>query len=182
MTIVQPKRVDDFVRTLLAFYQQADRTRCRCGAGQLRDLVHDCVQFRARDCRCLRKGLPRLLTRNWLTRRCATPPWHPCNHQDEYQSLGYVPAATASRTKPLHAHLSSLILTGALPRWRRLWQDPGCQAVCGTLAKITERFDQDTKFFRGKTVAGRFMNHSTQSSVVRDYTEAMLAVHFCRHA
>jgi len=138
------------------------------------NLVHDCVQFRARDCRCLRKRASAVLTRNWLTRRCATPPWHPRNHQDEYQSLGYVPAATGQRNEA-----TSRTLEFAYDDWciaqmaQALGKTQDAKLFAERSQNYRKVFDQDTKSFRGKTVAGPFHEpFDPKAASFEDYTEA----------
>jgi len=174
MTIVQPKRVNDFVRTLLAFYQQAEphalpmwplascETWCMIAYNSAPVIADAYAKgFRGFD--------PQLAYEAMRNTAMASR-----NHQDEYQSLGYVPAATGQRNEA-----TSRTLEFAYDDWciaqmaQALGKTQDAKLFAERSQNYRKVFDQDTKFFRGKTVAGPFHEpFDPKAASFEDYTEA----------
>ena len=174
LTLTQPERVDDFIRTLLAFYQQSPErllplwplagieTGCMIGYHSIPVIV-DAWQkgFRNYDAALAYQAM----------RATASSGRH---HQEEYQKLGYVPAVNG---KSFYATARTL----------EFCYDDWCLAQMAAAlgktddAKLFERraqnftnvFDSGTGFFRGKTAEGTFREPFNPRAVsFDDYIEA----------
>jgi predicted alpha-1,2-mannosidase len=174
LTLTEPERVDDFVRSLLAFYQESPDhvlplwpltscdTECMIGYHAV-PVIYDAYRkgFRGFDaelayramCDTARSG------RNW---------------QDEYQKLGYVSAETGKGKQA-----ASRTLEFAFDDWciaqmaRALGKTGDFEFFIKRSQSYAATFDPATRFFRGKTARGSFREPFDPRAVsFDDFTEA----------
>jgi predicted alpha-1,2-mannosidase len=174
MTIIQPRRVNDFVRSMLAFYQESEphalpmwplascETWCMIGYHSAPVIVDAYAKgFRDYDVALAYEAM-----RNTAM--------HGRNHQDEYQKLGYVPAEEGKRNEA-----TSRTLEFAFDDWciAQMAKALGKAQDVEFFAKRSENyrnvFDTGTGFFRGKTGTGAFREPFDPKAVsFDDFTEA----------
>lgn len=174
LTLVQPERVNDFVQTMLAFHQESPdhalpmwplanrETWCMIGYHSA-PVIWDAYEkgFRGFDAELAYQAM----------RETAMNSRH---HQDEYQKLGYVPAANGKRNEA-----TSRTLEFSFDDWC-IAQMAGALGKTEDAGLFTKRsqnytnvFDPVTGFFRGKTAAGKFRTPFNPKAVsFDDYTEA----------
>ncbi len=174
LTLTQPERVNDFVRTMLAFYQQSpDRalpmwpldsfeTGCMIGYHSVPVIV-DAWQkgFRDYDANLAYAAMraTAMATRNF---------------QGEYQTLGYVPAVSGK-----HFYATARTLEFTFDDWclAQMASALGKQADAKLFTKrsayFTNVFDSATGFFRGRTADGNFREPFNPKAVsFDDFIEA----------
>ena len=157
LTLTQPERVNDFVRSLIAFYQQSPdhalpmwplashETACMIGYHAVPVIV-DAWQKGFRD---FDVNLAYQAMRDTATSSR--------NHQDEYQKLGYVPAATGKQF-----YATARTLEFSYDDWclaqmaTALGKTNDAEQFAFRSQNFTNVFDPQTEFFRGKTAAGSF--------------------------
>ncbi len=174
MTLVQPGRVNDFIRSMLAFYQQSEQhslpmwplasceTWCMIGYHSVPVIADAYAKgFRGYDVELAYEAM-------------RATAMNPRNRQDLYQKLGYVPAETGKRTEA-----TSRTLEFAFDDWciARMAKALGKTADAELFARRAENyrnvFDPATGFFRGKTADGTFREPFDPKAVsFDDYTEA----------
>jgi predicted alpha-1,2-mannosidase len=174
MTLVQPDRVNDFIRTMLAFAQQSEQHRlpmwplascetgCMIGYHAVPVIADAYAKgFRDYDIAALYEAI----------RHTAMDT---CNHQDEYQRLGYVPSENGKRNEA-----TSRTLEFGYDDWciAQLAKALGKTQDAALFAKraltYTNVFDPATGFFRGRTAAGAFREPFDPKAVsFDDFTEA----------
>jgi predicted alpha-1,2-mannosidase len=174
LTLTEPERVNDFVRSLLAFYQESPDhvlplwpltscdTECMIGYHAV-PVIYDAYRkgFRGFDaelayramCDTARSG------RNW---------------QDEYQKLGYVSAETGKGKQA-----ASRTLEFAFDDWciaqmaRALGKTGDFESFIKRSQSYAATFDPATGFFRGRTARGSFREPFDPRAVsFDDFTEA----------
>jgi predicted alpha-1,2-mannosidase len=174
MTIVQPQRVNDFVQTMLTFYQQAEphalpmwplascETWCMIGYNSA-PIIADAYAkgFRGYDAQLAFEAL-------------RTTAMDSRNHQDEYQKNGYVAAATGQKNEA-----TSRTLEFAYDDWciaqmaKALGKTEDAKLFTERSQNYKKVFDPATGFFRGKTAAGPFHEpFDPKAATFEDYTEA----------
>lgn len=174
MTLVQPHRVNDFVNSILAFYQQSPahalpmwpldscETWCMIGYHSVPVIVDAYAKgFRGYDV-----GLAYEAMRNTAM--------NARNHQDEYQKLGFVPAETGKRNEATSRTLEFSFDDWCLARMAKALGKTEDAEMFGKRAENFKNvFDPATGFFRGKTAAGPFREPFDPKAVsFDDYTEA----------
>jgi len=174
MTILQPGRVNDFVKTALAFYQQIEphalpmwpldscETACMIGYHSV-PIIADAYAkgFRGYDVEAVYQAM-------------RTTAMDGRNHQDDYQKLGYVPAATGKRDEATSRTLEFCVDDWSLAQMAKaLGKTEDAELFARRAQNYTNVFDPATGFFRGKTAAGPFHEPFDPKAVsFEDYTEA----------
>jgi predicted alpha-1,2-mannosidase len=174
LTLTQPERVNDFIQTMLAFYQESPdhalpmwpldsyETWCMIGYHSV-PVIYDAYTkgFRGFDPELAYKAM-------------RDSAMNARNHQDEYQKLGYVPAATGKRNEA-----TSRTLEFSFDDWciaqmaRTLGKSEDAELFTKRSRNYRNVFDPVTGFFRGKTAAGTFREPFDPKAVsFDDYTEA----------
>lgn len=174
MTLVQPHRVNDFVNSILAFYQQSPahalpmwpldscETWCMIGYHSVPVIVDAYAKgFRGYDV-----GLAYEAMRNTAM--------NARNHQDEYQKLGFVPAETGKRNEATSRTLEFSFDDWCLAQMAKALGKAEDAEMFGKRSENFKNvFDPATGFFRGKTAAGPFREPFDPKAVsFDDYTEA----------
>jgi predicted alpha-1,2-mannosidase len=174
MTLVQPGRVNDFVQSMLAFYQQSEphalpmwplaccETRCMIGYHSVPVIVDAYTKgFRGYDAELAFEAMK-------TTATAAR------NHQDQYQKLGYVPSETGKRNEA-----ASRTIEFSFDDWciAQMAKALGKTDDAALFAKRSENyknvFDPATGFFRGKKADGSWRGPFDPKDVsFDDYTEA----------
>ncbi len=174
MTLVQPGRVNDFVQSMLASYQQSPHhslpmwplacceTWCMIGYHSVPVIADAYAKgFRGYDAELAFEAMKKTATDSR-------------NHQDQYQKLGYVPAETGKRNEA-----TSRTLEFAFDDWciAQMAQALGKTDDAALFAKraqnYTNVFDPATGFFRGKQAGGSWRGPFDPKDVsFDDYTEA----------
>jgi predicted alpha-1,2-mannosidase len=157
LTLTQPERVNDFVRSLLAFYQQSPdhqlpmwplagwETGCMIGYHAVPVIVDAWL-----------KGFTNY-DRNLAYQAMRDAALSARNHQQEYQKLGYVPAVTGKRY-----YAAARTLEFAYDDWclaqmaEALGKTNDATLFLRRSQNFTNVFDRRTGFFRGRTAAGTF--------------------------
>ena len=174
MTLVQPGRVNDFVQSMLAFYQQSEQhalpmwplacceTWCMIGYHSV-PVIADAYPkgFRGFDAELAFEAMKKTAT-------------DARNHQDQYQKLGYVPAETGKRNEA-----TSRTLEFAFDDWciaqmaKALGKTDDAAFFAKRAQNYTNVFDPATGFFRGKQADGSWRDPFDPKAVsFDDYTEA----------
>ena len=174
MTLVQPGRVNDFVQSMLAFYQQsADHalpmwplacceTWCMIGYHSAPVIADAYAKgFRGFDAELAFEAMKKTATDSR-------------NRQDQYQKLGYVAAETGKRTEA-----TSRTLEFAFDDWciaqmaKTLGKTEDAAFFAQRAQNYTNVFDPATGFFRGKQADGTWRGPFDPKDVsFDDYTEA----------
>jgi predicted alpha-1,2-mannosidase len=174
MTLVQPGRVNDFVQSMLAFYQQSEphalpmwplaccETRCMIGYHSVPVIADAYAKgFRGYDAELAFEAMKKTATDSR-------------NRQDQYQKLGYVPAETGKRTEA-----TSRTLEFAFDDWciaqmaKALGKTEDAALFAKRAQNYTNVFDPATGFFRGKQADGSWRGPFDPKDVsFDDYTEA----------
>jgi predicted alpha-1,2-mannosidase len=174
MTLVQPGRVNDFVQSMLAFYQQSGdhalpmwplaccETRCMIGYHSVPVIVDAYTKgFRGYDAELAFEAMK-------TTATAAR------NRQDLYQKLGFVPAETGKRTQA-----TSRTLEFAYDDWciaqmaTALGKTDDAALFAKRAQNYTNVFDSATGFFRGKQADNSWREPFDPKDVsFDDYTEA----------
>ena len=174
MTLVQPGRVNDFVQTMLASYQQSEEhvlpmwplacceTWCMIGYHSAPVIADAYAKgFRGFDAELAFAAMKKTAT-------------DARNRQDQYQKLGYVPAETGKRTEA-----TSRTLEFAYDDWciAQMAKALGKTDDAALFAKRAQNyknvFDPATGFFRGKQADGSWRGPFDPKAVsFDDYTEA----------
>jgi predicted alpha-1,2-mannosidase len=174
MTLVQPGRVNDFVQSMLAFYQQSEphalpmwplaccETWCMIGYHSV-PVIADAYakSFRGFDAELAFEAMKKTATDSR-------------NRQDQYQKLGYVAAETGKRTEA-----TSRTLEFAFDDWciaqmaKALGKTEDAAFFAQRAQNYTNVFDPATGFFRGKQADGTWRGPFDPKDVsFDDYTEA----------
>lgn len=174
LTVTEPERVNDFIRSLLVFYQQSpDRalpvwplasheTWCMIGNHAI-PVIWDAYAkgFRAYDAELAYQAMRDSV----MSGR---------NHQDEYQKLGYVPSAAGKRNEAV-----SRTLEFAYDDWcvaqmaKSLGKTADAEMFEQRARNYRNVFDAGTGFFRGKTKDGSFREPFDPKRInPEDFTEA----------
>lgn len=174
MTLVQPGRVNDFVQSMLAFYQQSEphalpmwplaccETWCMIGYHSVPVIADAYAKgFRGYDAELAFEAMKKTATDSR-------------NRQDQYQKLGYVAAETGKRTEA-----TSRTLEFAFDDWciAQMAKALGKTEDAALFAKRAQNyknvFDPATGFFRGKQADGSWRDPFDPKAVsFDDYTEA----------
>ena len=174
MTLVQPGRVNDFVQSMLAFYQQSEphalpmwplaccETWCMIGYHSVPVIVDAYAKgFRGYDAELAFEAMKKTAT-------------DARNRQDQYQKLGYVPAETGKRKEA-----TSRTLEFAFDDWciaqmaKALGKTEDAALFAKRAQNYTNVFDPATGFFRGKQADGSWRDPFDPKDVsFDDYTEA----------
>jgi predicted alpha-1,2-mannosidase len=174
MTLAQPGRVNDFVQSMLAFYQQSEphalpmwplaccETWCMIGYHSAPVIADAYAKgFRGFDAELAFEAMKQTAT-------------DARNRQDLYQKLGYVPAETGKRTEA-----TSRTLEFAFDDWciAQMAKALGKTDAAAFFAKRAQNyknvFDPATGFFRGKQADGSWRTPFDPKDVsFDDYTEA----------
>jgi len=174
MTLVQPGRVNDFVQSMLASYQQSEEhvlpmwplacceTWCMIGYHSAPVIADAYAKgFRGFDAELAFAAMKKTAT-------------DARNHQDQYQKLGYVPAETGKRTEA-----TSRTLEFAYDDWciAQMAKALGKTDDAALFAKRAQNyknvFDPAAGFFRGKQADGSWRDPFDPKAVsFDDYTEA----------
>lgn len=178
MTIIQPKRVNDFVRSMLAFYEQenqgalpvwtlcSNETGCMIGFNSL-PIIADAYAkgFRGYD---TAKAYAAMVASANQTRR----------HIDEFNQHGYV-STRAPGEQDDYKQSVSCTLEYAYDDWclaqmaASLGKTDDAKLYLGRAANFRNVFDPETKFMRGKTKEGAFVTPFDPKTFYKaDYTEA----------
>jgi predicted alpha-1,2-mannosidase len=174
LALVEPERVNDFVQSMLAFYQESPahalpmwplancETWCMIAYHSV-PVILDAYNkgFRGFDADLAFQAM--LDTAAGIR-----------NHQDEYQKLGYVPSENGQRNQG-----ASRTLELAYDDWcisqmaAALGKTPDAARFASRGQNYRNVFDPATGFFRGKTAAGSFREPFDPKDVsFDDYTEA----------
>jgi predicted alpha-1,2-mannosidase len=174
MTLIQPGRVNDFVRSMLAFNDQSEQhalpmwplasceTGCMIGYHSVPVIVDAYSKgFRGYDVEAAFQAM----------RRTAL---HSRNHQDEYQKLGYVISETAKRNEATSRTLEFTYDDWCLAQMAKaMGKTEDADLFARRAQNFTNVFDPATGFFRGKTAAGSFREPFDPKAVsFDDFTEA----------
>ena len=174
MTLVQPGRVNDFVQSMLAFYQQSEphalpmwplaccETWCMIGYHSVPVIADAYAKgFRGFDAELAFEAMKKTATDSR-------------NRQDQYQKLGYVAAETGKRTEA-----TSRTLEFAFDDWciaqmaKALGKTEDAAFFAQRAQNYTNVFDPATGFFRGKQADGTWRGPFDPKDVsFDDYTEA----------
>jgi len=174
MTLVQPERVNDFIRSMLAFYEQSEahalpmwpldscETWCMIGYHSAPVIADAYAKgFRGYDAALAYEAM----------RKTAMDGR---NRQDLYQKFGYVPAETGNRTEA-----TSRTLEFAYDDWciaqmaKALGKSEDAALFAKRAQNYTNVFDPKTGFFRGKQANGTWRDPFDPKAVsFDDYTEA----------
>jgi predicted alpha-1,2-mannosidase len=174
LTLTQPGRINDFIQTMLAFYQESpdhalpmwplasQETWCMIGYHSVPVIADAYAKgFRGFDAELAFKAMKDTA----LSSR---------NRQDEYQTLGYVSSETGDRRRG-----AARTLEFAFDDWciSQMAKALGKTDDAGLFARraqnYTNVFDPVTKFFRGKTAAGSFREPFDPKAIsFDDYVEA----------
>lgn len=173
LTLTEPERVNDFVRTMLAFYRESPdhalpmwplascETWCMTGYHSV-PVILDAYNkgFREFDAHLALRAMREtaLNTRN---------------HQGEYQKLGYVPSETGRKNEA-----ASRTLEMAYDDWcigqmaKNLGESADEAAFIARGRNYTNIFDGGTGFFRGRTAAGAWREPFDPKDICNDdFTE-----------
>lgn len=174
MTILQPQRVNDFVQSMLAFYQQSEphalpmwpldsrETWCMIGYHSAPVIVDAWSKgFRGYDV-----GLAYEAMR--------TTAMDARNHQDQYQKLGYVPSETGKRNEAASRTLEFTFDDWCIAKMAKgLGKTEDAELFAKRAQNYRNVFDPATGFFRGKTASGAFREPFDPKAVsFDDFTEA----------
>jgi predicted alpha-1,2-mannosidase len=174
LTLIQPERVSDFVETLLAFYQQSPdhalpmwplashETACMIGYHAVPVIV-DAYQKGFRD-----------YDVNLAYEAMRDTAMNGRNHQDEYQTNGYVAAVAGQRNFATARTLEFSFDDWCLAQMAKaLGKTKDAEMFTRRSQNFTNVFDAQTKFFRGKTAAGNFREPFNPKAVsFDDFIEA----------
>ncbi len=174
LTLFQPERVNDFVQSMIAFYQQSPghalpvwplascETWCMIGNHAV-PVMWDAY---AKGFRGYNAELAFQAMRDSVT--------NARNHQDEYQELGYVPSEAGK-----HSQAVSRTLELAYDDWcvaqmaKALGKTNDAKLFARHAQNYRNVYDSKTGFFRGKTAAGLFREPFDPKEILSDdYTEA----------
>lgn len=174
LTLVEAERVNDFVRSLLAFYQQSPEhqlpmwplasydTHCMIAYHAV-PVIYDAYEkgFRGFDAQLAYQAMVATATSSR-------------NRQDEYQKFGYVIARTGQRNQA-----ASRTLEFSYDDWciaqmaRALGHRAGAARFSARAQSYAKLFDPQTGFFRARTADGSFHQPFDPRAVsFEDYTEA----------
>jgi predicted alpha-1,2-mannosidase len=174
LTLTQPERINDFIQTMLAFYQESPdhalpmwplasyETWCMIGYHSV-PVIWDAYAkgFRGFDTELALKAMEETA----MSSR---------NRQDEYQKLGYVTSETGDRRRG-----AARTLEFAFDDWciAQMAKAIGKTNDAGLFTRrsqnYTNIFDPVTGFFRGKTVGGSFREPFDPKTIsFDDYDEA----------
>jgi predicted alpha-1,2-mannosidase len=180
MTLIQPDRVNDFIKTFLVFYEQSDHhvlpvwplcsneTGCMSGYHSLPIILDAYAKgFRGYD---VGKAYAAMRDTAFTGRE----------FRDEYVKLGYIPTVTANHESSMDSRQSvSITLDYAYDDWcmarmAHLFGKKEDEALFLKRAfNYRNVFDPETKFMRGKTAEGAFLEPFDPKTCYRvDYTEA----------
>ncbi len=173
LTVIEPERVNDFVRTMLAFYQQSPdhalpmwplashETWCMVGYHSV-PVILDAHRkgFRNYDAELAYQAMRETA----MSSR---------NHQGEYQKLGYVPSATGRKIEGTSRTLEFAYDDWCLAQMAAVLGKTNDAALFGQRARSYRTvFDLQTHFFRGKTAAGPFRDPFNPKQISSDdFTE-----------
>jgi len=174
MTLVQPGRVNDFVQSMLAFYQESEphalpmwplaccETHCMIGYHSVPVIADAYAKgFRGYDVNLAYAAMR-------ATAMAAR------NHQDQYQQLGYVPSATGKRNEATSRTLEFAFDDWCLAQMAKALGKTDDAALFAKRAQSYRNvFDPATGFFRGKQADGAWRGPFDPKDVsFDDYTEA----------
>ena len=174
MTLIQPRRVNDFVQSMLAFYQQSEQhalpmwplasceTWCMIGYHAVPVIADAYAKgFRGYDVNLAYEAM----------RKTAMDAR---NHQDEYQQLGYVPTEAGKKNQA-----TSRTLEFSFDDWciaqmaKALGKSDDAELFAKRAQNYKNVFDPATGFFRGKEADGAWREPFDPKAVSFDeYTEA----------
>jgi predicted alpha-1,2-mannosidase len=174
LTLVQPGRVNDFVRSMLAFSEQSSQnalpmwplasceTGCMIGYHSV-PVIADAYAKGFRDYDV--EAAYAAMRSTAMSAR---------NHQDEYQQLGYVPSQTGKHSEATSRTLEFAYDDSCLARMAMaLGKTADAELFARRAQSYTNVFDPVTGFFRGKTAAGTFREPFDPKAVsFDDFTEA----------
>jgi predicted alpha-1,2-mannosidase len=174
LTLTEPRRVDDFVRSLLALYQQSDPHLLPlwplAGGDTGSTIGYHAVSVIAE---AYAKGF-RKFDAQLACRAMEDTAMHGRNFQAEYQNRGYVPSVTGQQR-----HAVSRTLEFAYDDWcisqmaRAVGRTQDAELFGRRACNYTNVFDPVTGFFRGKTAAGCFPEPFEPKAVsFDDFSEA----------
>ncbi len=174
LTLVQPRRVDDFVQSLLAAYQQspsnslpmwplaACETWCMIGYHSVSVIAEAYAKgFRGFDAELAYRAM-------------RTTAMDARFHQDKYQKLGYVPTVAGDRTEATSRTLEFSYDDWCIAQMARALGKTDDAALFSQRAQNYRNvFDAESKLFRGKLANGKFREPFNPKAInFDDFTEA----------
>jgi predicted alpha-1,2-mannosidase len=174
MTLVQPGRVNDFVQSMLAFYQQSEHhglpmwplasceTGCMIGYHSVPVITDAYAKgFRGFDAELAFQAMKQTAT-------------NARNRQDLYQKYGYVPAETGKRTEATSRTLEFTFDDWCIAQMAKaLGKSEDAAFFAQRAQNYTNVFDSATGFFRGKQADVTWRGPFNPKAVsFDDYTEA----------
>jgi predicted alpha-1,2-mannosidase len=178
MTIIQPKRVNDFIKSMLVFYQQrgahqlpiwelcSNETNCMIGYNTM-PIIADAYAKGFRD-----------YDVNAVYAAMLDSVQHEGSFVDDFNNLGYIPTQEPDHNQGDKQSVSRS-LEYAYDDWciaqmaRALGKDDDAQLYLKRAANYRNLYDPATKFMRGKTKAGNFVDPFDPKKLYwADYTEA----------